>query len=311
MERTFSAVLAALFISAVVITSTAQDKPIAEVTASYQFDRLMLSENGVSTSSNVPRGWDSGVNIPILQWFGVVGDVGHIWQSESALFSVFGTTISTTATGSLYTFGGGPQLTYRKSHAQPFARCILGDAHSRAFARVASTNESASGSARADSFFIAPGGGADFQITSNAWLRGGAEYFRTSRYGATVNGIRVFAGITFTFGGTDASFDQQRSSEHPEPQHPANAIHIATLGITVTTRENAGAQIVTVTANGVAAISGLHSGDIINALDGASIRSTTELAAHLANRAGNSVRIGYLVRGQWQAEAIVVLGQSR
>jgi hypothetical protein len=129
MNRLLSAVLAALFTSVVTVTSIAQDKPIAEVTGSYQFDHLTLSDNGASVSSNVSRGWDGSVNVPILRWFGVVGDVGRVWKSESAFFNISGTSISASATASLYTYGGGPQLTYRSRYVQPFARFILGDAH--------------------------------------------------------------------------------------------------------------------------------------------------------------------------------------
>ena len=153
----------------------------------------------------------------------------------------------------------GPQLTYRQSNVQPFARCIFGDAHSSAFASVNSTVGNFSGSASTDSFFIAPGGGADFRITHNVWLRGRADYFRTSKYGATVNGIRAFAGITFTFGATGALSDQQRPSQHSQPQRTADAgMNIASLGITVIPRENAGAEIVAIAADGVGGKVGLH-----------------------------------------------------
>jgi hypothetical protein len=312
MNRLLSAVLAALFTSVVTVTSIAQDKPIAEVTGSYQFDHLTLSDNGASASSNVSRGWDGSVNVPILHWFGVVGDVGRVWKSESTLFSASGTTISASATGSLYTYGGGPQLTYRQSNVQPFARCLFGDAHSSGFASVNSIGGNFSVSSSTDSFFIAPGGGADFRITHNIWLRGGADYFRTNKYGATVNGIRAFGGITFTFGGTGASSDQQGRSQHSQPQRTTDAgMNIAPLGITVTVGENTGAKIVDVATNGVAGKAGLHSGDVINAVDGKSVRTPMELAAQLASRAGNKVRLGYLLHGLWQTEMIVALGESR
>jgi hypothetical protein len=52
-------------------------------------------------------------------------------------------------------------------------------------------------SAGVNSFFIAPGGGVDFQITRNIWLRSGADWLHTSKYGVTMNGIRALGGFTF------------------------------------------------------------------------------------------------------------------
>jgi hypothetical protein len=311
MNRLLSAVLVLPFIALATLMA-AQDKPIAEVTGSYQFDHLKLSADGASASANISRGWDGSVNVPILRWFGVVGDVGRLWESESALFNVSGTPISAKATASLYTYGGGPQLTYRKSYVQPFARCIFGDAHSSAFASVNSTVVAVSSIASTDSFFIASGGGADFRITHNLWLRGGADYFHTSKFGATLNGIRAFAGVTFTFGGRDSSSNQRGPSPQAQPRRTTVAsMTIDALGIAVRLGERSGAEIVEVSANSVAGKAGLHSGDVINAVDDTSIRTPTELATQLANRVGNKVRLGYLLHGQWQSETIVELSESR
>ena len=312
MNKSVSGVLAALFLSVLAVTLMAQEKPTAEVTGSYQFDHLTLSDGGASVSSNISRGWGGSVNVPIIRWFGVVGDVGRIWKSESELFSVAGTTISARGTASLTTYGGGPQLTYRKSYVQPFARFILGDAHSSGSASVNSTFGNVSGSDSVDSFFIAPGGGADFRITHNVWLRGGADYFRTTKYGVTVSGIRAFAGVTFTFGGTGKSSNQQGPSQDSHPQRAATGMKIVALGITAAVGENSGAHIVDVEANGVAGKAGLRSSDVITALDGTPIKTPMELAAQLASRAaGDKLRIGYLLHGRWQTEVIVTLGENR
>jgi membrane-associated protease RseP (regulator of RpoE activity) len=142
----------------------------------------------------------------------------------------------------------------------------------------------------------------------NVWLRGGTDYLRTSKYSETLNGIRAFAGITFTFGGTGASSDQKGPSQHSQPQRTTDAgMNIAPLGITVTAGENTGAKIVDVATNGVAGKAGLHSGDVINAVDGTSVRTPMELAAQLASRGGNKVRLGYLLHGQWQTWIYVQL----
>jgi S1-C subfamily serine protease len=60
--------------------------------------------------------------------------------------------------------------------------------------------------------------------------------------------------------------------------------------------------------NGIAALVGLHVGDVINAVDGKQVRTPMELAAELSNhKPGDKVRIGYLINGTWQTETVAVL----
>jgi PDZ domain-containing secreted protein len=52
----------------------------------------------------------------------------------------------------------------------------------------------------------------------------------------------------------------------------------------------------------------LHVGDVINAVDGKPVKTPMELAAELANRpTGDKVRLGYMLHGAWQTEAVIVL----
>jgi hypothetical protein len=76
---------ALLFVLLVNIVVLAQDKPLAEVTGSYQFNYLRLSADSESGSTNIPLGWDGSVNVPITRSLGAVGDVGHLWKTESSL----------------------------------------------------------------------------------------------------------------------------------------------------------------------------------------------------------------------------------
>jgi S1-C subfamily serine protease len=311
-------VWAVVFCFAVISLATvvvSQDKPLAEVTGAYQFNHLTASADGESASTNVPAGFDASVNVPITRWFGAVGDIGRVWKTESASVG----TVQASATSSIWTYGGGPQLTYRTPHVQPFARFILGDAHSGGSVSVSGLNgfSGVSFGASVNTFFIAPGGGADFRITHNVWLRGGADYFRTSKDGVTVNGIRAFGGITFVFGGSGQAQDQTAPtptshSATPTPRATGAGMKIDALGVMVTTGRSSGAEITSVAPNGVAANAGLHPGDVINAVDGKPVKTPMELAAELANRpAGEKVRLGYLLQGTWQAETVVSLNATR
>jgi len=77
----------------------------------------------------------------------------------------------------------------------------------------------------------------------------------------------------------------------------------------VGTANNNGAQITEALPNGLANLTGLHPGDVINAIDGKPIRTPMELAADLSSLTpGTSVKLGFLISGQWQSEATITLG---
>jgi hypothetical protein len=195
----------------------------------------------------------------------------------------------------------------------PFARFILGEAHSSLFASVAG----ASAGASVNSFFIAPGCGADFRIARNIWLRAGADYLRTNKYGVTVNGVRAFGGFTFIFGRRgEAPARDQTEPTPPRATAPSSrttrataaGMRIDALGVMVTVGRNTGAEISDEAPNGVAALAGLHPGDVINSVDGKPVKTPMELVVELSNRpAGDKVRLGYLLHGAWQTETVVLL----
>jgi hypothetical protein len=305
--------LLVLFLSLATLACSAQDKPIVEISGAYQYDHLRLSAYGASATLNLSRGWDASVNVPILRWFDVVGDVSRVWKSygsPSNSCSSFGS-CGVSATLSVLTYGGGPQLTYRSNrYVQPFARFILGNAHSSAGVSLSGVSASAS----TNSFFIAPGGGVDIRIIHNLWFRVGADYLRTSKDGLTVNGVRALGGFKYTFGGA-RSLSAPPYSESPEPVSTSARIStparmkINALGIMAAVGQQQGAEIAEVFPNGVAALAALHRGDVINAVDGKPVKTPMELAAELTDRApGDKIRLGYLIHGQWQSETILLLG---
>ena len=292
------------------------DKPIAEVTGSYQYDHLRLSADGASTSLNMSRGWDGSVNVPILRWLDAVGDFSRSWKSESldALSCANFVGCGATATASVYMYGGGPQFTYRGfRNVEPFARVIVGDARSTLGASVSGV----SGSVGVNSFFIAPGGGVDIRVVRSLWFRVGADWLHTNlnvdALGAsvTVNGVRALGGFKYSFGG---------NAPAPAPLHSRSSAQTATvatmrigaLGIMASVGPAQGAVITEVFPNGVAALAALHPGDVITAVDGKPIKTPMELAAELSGRAAaDKVRIGFSLHGQWQSETVVLLGENR
>jgi hypothetical protein len=132
----------------------------------------------------------------------------------------------------------------------------------------------------------------------------------------TQNNYRAGAGIVYSFGGRRAAEpaaqpSAQPAQTSPQSRHSTGAgMKIDALGVTVALGRSAGAEITDEAPNGVAALAGLHRGDVINAVDGKAVKTPMELAAELANRpTGDKVRIGYMLHGEWQIEAVVLLAK--
>jgi S1-C subfamily serine protease len=69
---------------------------------------------------------------------------------------------------------------------------------------------------------------------------------------------------------------------------------ISSLGVLVTLGRSPGAEITEEAPGGLADLAGIHLGDVINAVDGKSVKSPAELQAELAGKTvGDKVRLGF------------------
>jgi outer membrane immunogenic protein len=155
--------------------SRAQDTPAAEVSASYSYLRLGVS-NGVNQN-----GGSVSIAGNLNHWFGIVADVGGYHAAP------FGVGLNT------LTYMGGPRFSYRSSgRVTPFAQVLLGGARTSAsaFGTSASTNGLTFGA----------GGGVDLGVTRHIALRPQLDYIGMRFSGNTVNTIRGSFGIVFRFG---------------------------------------------------------------------------------------------------------------
>jgi len=194
-----------------------------------------------------------------------------------------------------YGFGGGPRLNYKNF----FLHSLVGADWYEACFILCITNTS---------FAAAFGGGIEAPLRRSYALRVSTDYALTRHLRHNQNNVRVSVGVVYRFGHTEPPAAAAGREAMPRPAMP-----IPALGISVsTTAENRGAEIVEVTAGGVAGLAGLHRLDIITSIDGKDVHKPMELAAALSGASGN-VKIGYIFRtetGWWIGkETTVVVGK--
>lgn len=156
-------------------SSRAQDTPAAEVSASYSFLRLGVS-NGVNQN-----GGSISLAGNFNNWLGLAADFGGYHKSQG------GVTLNT------YTYMGGPRFSYRKSsRVTPFAQVLFGGARGAlsGFGDSGATN----------GFAYSAGGGLDLAVTKHIALRPQLDYIGMRLAMSNVNTVRGSFGIVFRFG---------------------------------------------------------------------------------------------------------------
>ncbi len=74
------------------------------------------------------------------------------------------------------------------------------------------------------------------------------------------------------------------------------------------TEESRGARVVDVASGSAAALAGIHIDDIINSINGTNVRTPDDLAGALSGAGvGSQLKVGFMVRGEWQAEVTATL----
>jgi hypothetical protein len=268
----------------------------ADLFGGYSY--LNIDTNGL-TSRQSANGWEASVSGNFNKWFAVEGDVSGYYKTYSvnlALLNLGSLDVKVTD----YSYAAGPRINLRPI----FIHALFGGDHL--------TGSALGYSASQDGLAGAIGGGVQWKVSGPWSVRASADYTFTRHniFGGpayTQNNVRASAGIVYSFGGTE------RASKAPRQSVPRSSggagMLIPSLGITATMGNNPGAEITDEAPNGAAALAGLHPGDVIDQVDGKRVSTPTELAAELANRpTGDRITIGYLIRGQWQKETVLIVG---
>ena len=283
--------IAALFCLIASVASLGQDYPKAEVYGGYSY--VNIDTNGL-TSRQSANGWEASIAGSFSRWFAVEGDFGGFYKT----YSEAGVEVKVTD----YFFAGGPRINVRPL----FIHALIGGDHL--------TGSSSGESLSQDSFAGAFGGGVEWPVSRRLAVRGGVDYVFTRHNilggpSYTQNNVRVGAGIVYVFGGGAKSSTTERSSSsaHVPPSY-GRGMQTMQLGLIAIARLEGGAEITEVAPSSLASFAGLRVGDVINAVDGKTIKTPMELQSELSGiPAGSKVKLGYMVRGYWQAETVVIL----
>jgi opacity protein-like surface antigen len=144
----------------------ATPQPLVEISGGYSFMR------DVTIEENFPAGWYFSTAVNPLDWFGLVGEVSgaHKTIVENSFLE-----LKTQG----YTFMGGPRFFRRFGHVTPYAQFLLGAAHGRVEATLASGLEPAVGSTESSTeFAFQPGGGVSVYLNDHVGIRLSMDYRR-------------------------------------------------------------------------------------------------------------------------------------
>ena len=282
-------VCAVLFCLAVSNVALGQDSR-ADLFGGYSY--LNIDTNGLTSRQNA-NGWEASISGNFNKWFAAEADVAGYYKN----YDIEGVNVSV----SDYSYGAGPRINFK----QVFVHALIGGDHLSGGALGISESQ--------DSLAGAFGGGLQWRVSGPFSVRAGADYV-FSRHNilggpsVTQNNVRASVGIVYSFGGRGHTSAAPRQTSET---HHANVAGMAilALGITVTVGRNSGAEITDEAPNGVAALANMHPGDVINSVDGKRVTTPEELAAELSSHStGDKIKLGFLVRGQWQTETVVLLG---
>jgi|SRR5579863_3519596 len=268
------------------------------------------------------NGWNAAAQFNATRLFGIKADFGGNYGMPITLSSQAQVFLSQLGITGLppkarsYNYLFGPVVFQSKGRYRPFAHALFGvNSLSTNLSNVNVRGFGIPGLTLSDTAFaMAFGGGLDVKLTDHISLRAGqADYLFTKHdFSGGISGIathqnnfRASVGVVFLFGGQTA----RSISQGPHRVTSTEAMQIPALGVYVAPRaDNAGARITEVASGGVASLAGLHPDDLIISVNGAQIKTPTELAAALSGAApGSSVHLGYMIRGQWQSEMTVVI----
>ena len=158
------------------------------------------------------NGGDASIAVNFSSHLAIVGDFGGYDDSQLLLT---GTSVNEPRTvgssGTVYTYLGGPRLSFRKPHrVSLFTQVLVGGVRASAVSIAGCSVIPCTPLPAQDSFALTAGGGVDVRLTHHIAIRPiQAEYMMTrfssvpAGNSASQNDLRLSAGLVFLFGGRD------------------------------------------------------------------------------------------------------------
>jgi opacity protein-like surface antigen len=188
------------------------DTPKLELFLGYS--NVLATPRSLSNRIVDVQGGDTNIAFNFNRYLGLVGDFAGYHAHTLTSNPPGGPSTDVGADGKVFTYMGGPRLSYRRPRFTLFGQVLFGDANARTVTINGCTGSPSCASLPSENVFaMALGGGLDINLRRHIALRLiQAEYLMTrfmdpsSAIGTagTRNNMRLSAGIVFRFGGNPA-----------------------------------------------------------------------------------------------------------
>jgi hypothetical protein len=278
----------------VTILASAQEIPKVEIFGGYSYLNLDVNDLGPRESAN---GWEASVAGNLNRWFAIEGSVSGYYKTYTVDLNFITPGLGTFDIKARdYSYVAGPRFNLRPV----FVHALVGGDHLSGSALGLSASQ--------DGFAAAFGGGVEWKVAQQWAIRGSGDYVLTRHniFGGPAfnqNNFRVSAGIVYLVGARE----EERRHNRTLPRHEESGRNCldetdaALLGVRGCQVEN-GFRVSSVKAGSVAARAGITAGDTILAIDDRPVRNAVEIETAAGSAKSGTLRISYLVQGNWKAE---------
>lgn len=281
----------ALGLAAICSPVFAQDAPRVEVFGGYSY--LNIDTNGL-TSRQSANGWEASVSGNFNRWFAVEGSVAGYYKTYTVDLDPLGLGIVDVDVHD-YSYLAGPRINFRPV----FVHALIGGDHL--------TGSALGFSASQDSFAAAFGGGVEWKVAPQWAIRGSGDYvitrhniFGSAFQNFTQNNFRASVGVVYLIGGSAGGPRIPR--QHPEKSVDCAGKSEAPLLGVEGCIASGGFRVTSVRDGSPARAVGIKAGDIITAIDGRTIRDSSEIELAIGANNSGSFKVSYMIQGQFLTE---------
>jgi opacity protein-like surface antigen len=195
------------------------------------------------------NGGSASLAFNLNRYLGLVADFGGYDVSQLQLTgNGANQPLVVNASGTAYTFLGGPRLSFRNStRFTPFAQALFGDVHATAVS-VSNCSSACTPLPAQDAFAMTAGAGLDIALTRHISLRAVQAEYMMTRFaalpatgpGTTQNDLRLSTGLVFRFGDLKPPPPVQLAcSIQPATAYPGDPINVTATATNLNPKRHA------------------------------------------------------------------------